>query len=113
MTVKFKIWDKQSDLYPLVGGKLTPKQVFEKWAWTERPDTVVLITEEGGTLGSIDNLAILKSNYGITTDDVNEAIAQIELIMNTLAPVPVDSTEAIIARLDYMIMMNEEDVKKC
>ncbi|ADY55146.1 hypothetical protein Sgly_0789 [Syntrophobotulus glycolicus DSM 8271] len=106
--IKFKIWDRQTDLYPLVGGKLTPEQVYEKWGWTQSPSAVVLITEEGGVLGSIDNLAILKANHGITAEDTEQAIAEIEAIMNTPAPEPVDQNEAIVARLDYMIMMNEE-----
>lgn len=91
MTVKYTIWDKKSDLYPLVGGKLTPAQVFAKWGWTERPDSVVLITEQGGTLCSIDNLEILKGNFGIETADVKSAITEIEHRQNTAAEALVDA----------------------
>jgi hypothetical protein len=107
MAQKLKIWDKKTDLYPQVGGKLTPEQIFSQWGWTERPDTIVVITENGGTLGSIDNLEILKNNYGITEIDNELAMRAVEAIWNAppvTPPNPADANEAVVSRLDYLIM---------
>jgi hypothetical protein len=107
--IKYKVWDRQTDLYPLVGGKLTPQDVYEKWGWTENPNTVVLITEEGGVLGSIDNLGILKANYNITTEDVQEAIAQIEAIQNTPPQEEPSDTERLAAAIEFQNLLAMEE----
>lgn len=80
--IKYTVWDRKSDLYPLVGGKLTPEQVFEKWGWTARPDATVLLIEQGGVLAAIDNLEILKHNHGISLADPLAAIAELERLQN-------------------------------
>jgi hypothetical protein len=110
--IKYTIWDKKTNLYPPVGGKLTPQDVFAKWGWAENPATTVVITETGGVLNSFDNLAILKTNYGITESDPVKAIKAIEDILNAPPPPPEPSaevlaSEAIVARLDYMIMLQD------
>lgn len=109
--IKYTVWDKERALYPPVGEKLTPEKVFEKWGWAENPACTVVITEIDGVLQSFDNLGILKQAHGITETDVTKAIEALEVIANAPpAPAPqppVDASEAIVARLDYMIMMQE------
>jgi len=108
--IKHTIWDKKRTLYPPVGEKLTPEKVFEKWGWAENPACTVVISEIDGVLQSFDNLGILKQNYSITESDPAKAVALIEELLNAPPPPPapvIDTNEAIVARLDYMIMMQE------
>lgn len=116
--IKYTIWDKERTLYPPVGEKFTPEKVYERWGWAENPACIVVVSEIDGVLQSFDNLGILKQNYGITESDPEKAVALIEEILNAPpAPIqeavattvsPVDMNEAIVARLDYLIMMKEE-----
>ena len=84
--IKLELWDKKSDLYPLVGGKQTPTDIFAAHGWTENPAAKVVIEVTGGVWGSIDNLEILKHNFNIETDDDEEALRLIEAILNTPPP---------------------------
>lgn len=116
--IKYTIWDKERTLYPPVGEKFTPEKVYERWGWAENPACIVVVSEIDGVLQSFDNLGILKQNYNITESDPEKAVALIEEILNA-PPAPiqeaaakaspqVDMNEAIVARLDYLIMMKEE-----
>jgi hypothetical protein len=109
--IKYTIWDKKRTLYPPVGEKLTPEKVFEKWGWAENPACTVVISEVDGVLQSFDNLGILKQNYSIAESNPVKAVALIEELLNAppppAAPPQPDASEAIVARLDYMIMMQE------
>ena len=85
---RLKIWDKQSDLYPVSGGKKTPEEVFEMYGWTEHPDITVVVDDTYGIWRGTFNLAAEKARYGIETDDDNEAVRQLEAIFYASSPEP-------------------------
>lgn len=74
----YSIWDKKRPLYPPVGPAWTPEEVFRQYGWAANSAAVVIISECGGTLQSLDNLEGLKEVHGITTTDVGQAVVAIE-----------------------------------
>ena len=81
--IKMKFWDKETDLYPPAGGKMTPADIFERYGWAENPNTKVVIEETGGIWSSIASLEVLKNMYNVDIEDDYEALQAIENIMNT------------------------------
>lgn len=105
----FKIWDRESTLYPPAGGQVfTPEVMEEQYPWIRNPQSVVVISEVGGVLQSVDNLEILKANYGVTNADPEEALAEIEAKLEEQRQAQqsyVDPNESILANLQYIGMM--------
>ena len=92
---KLEFWDKETDLYPMAGGKQTPADIFEKYGWTENPAVKVVIDNTGGIWGSIASLESLKLLYKIDIEDNNEALQAIEDIINT-PPEPIEESGGIL-----------------
>lgn len=110
--IKLKIWDKQSDIYPPAGKKMTPEDVFAEWGWTEDPDSIVVLTMMGQTCGAIDNLEVLKSIHGVDTEDPEQAVAEIEAILNSPPPSEPTPEERIAAALEFqnLLALGDEEI---
>ena len=95
------------------GALATPDVVYNKYPAAKVFTFVVGTDKNGQVMQSMDNLSILRDVYGIAPElSEDEAIAEIETIMNTpQEPVEQEPTaeERIAAALEYQVMSSLPD----
>lgn len=112
--IKLEFYDNtKTYMYP-TGAIANPERVKKDYPATEFFKFVVTTNEAAETIYGLDAFNSLKSNYQIDaslSDD--EALAQIEEIMNTPQEVEEDTTptpeERIAAALEYQALSSMED----
>lgn len=90
--MKIEFWDKKTPLTAPDGSVLTPADVFRQFPVGEGDDVVLeYLPHDESRVGAIDNLAILRGNYGILEDVPNEdALLKIREIRSAAPPETAD-----------------------
>ncbi|WP_458862314.1 hypothetical protein [Acidaminobacterium chupaoyuni] len=101
----FRLWDKTEELVLIDGRRRSPQEIFEEVPNVKNSAQIMLEIMPNGTVGGIDDLALMCGIYqieeGLTPE---QALEKVAAAINTPPQAPVDKVEA---KLDYLIMVTE------
>lgn len=113
MSKLYQLWDKKSDIITPSGKEFTAEEWMQRYPWTRRPGTEMVITAGEINGGRADNLNMLATMYSAQGLEIPEgATAQeildlVEAWENRTPPEPEtpDTNERIAAAMEAQLMM--------
>jgi hypothetical protein len=105
----YQIWNKQDDLYPPMGGKITAAEMLAKYGWAQNPNAKVVISTGAVNCGvflQYDMLLDQKLNEGMEVPEgaTDEEIVNLIWEWERRTPPPPDLSDEVLMASAALIM---------
>lgn len=115
MAKRYAIWDKVSDIYTPVGGKLTAEEWIAQYGWINAAGAVPVVAAGPINGALIDELGQMKTrceqrgatfDEGLSNEELLDAIEEFEDTPRPVVEVEPTAEERIAAALEYQNLLS-------
>lgn len=118
MSKRYKIWNKEDDIFTHKGEHLTAAEWLERYAWANNPAAVPVVSAGVINGGLMDELGEMKRRAeqagcvfqeGLSNEELLDAIEEAEDLLNDPANFPPTVEERTAAALEFIAMSSLPD----